>query len=63
MNPAREAVDGPAFAVLGAIVLFVVVGQLYVADPVLRYASGLLGFSCWMAWFVLAAVRWLRVGP
>lgn len=63
MNPGGTAVDGSTMSVLGAIVVFVVAGQLFVADPMLRYASGLLGFSFWMAWFVLVAVRWLTVGP
>jgi hypothetical protein len=52
--------DGPALLVLAAIVTFVAAGQLLLADPILRYGIGLLGFSLWMAWFVLAAVRWFN---
>jgi uncharacterized protein (DUF983 family) len=52
--------DGPALLVLVAIVAFVVAGQLLLADPILRYSVGLLGFSLWMVWFVLAAVRWFN---
>lgn len=54
------ALDGPALLVLAAIVGFVVVAQVLLATPVLRYAAALLGFSLWMAWFVLAAVRWFN---
>lgn len=63
MTPVRAAIDGPAVAALAAIVVFVLAGQVAVADPVLSYAIALFGFSCWMAWFVLSAVRWLTVGP
>lgn len=54
------ALDGPALLVLAAIVGFVVVAQVMLVTPVLRYAAALLGFSLWMAWFVLAAVRWFN---
>lgn len=63
MGSVRQTVDPAAVAVLGGIVLFVLASQLFLAEPVLRYAAALLGFSLWMAWFVLAAVRWLTIGP
>lgn len=54
------ALDGPALLVLAAIVGFVLVSQVLIATPVMRYAAALFGFSLWMAWFVLAAVRWFN---
>lgn len=59
MNTLRHAVDVQWLLVLGGILGFVGVSQLLLTDPLLRYGSALLGFSLWMAWFVLAAVRWL----
>ncbi|MFB6172581.1 MAG: hypothetical protein ABEJ23_08600 [Haloarculaceae archaeon] len=52
------ALDGTALLVLGTIVGFVLVAQVLLSTPVLRYAAALLGFALWMAWFVLATVRW-----
>jgi len=52
--------DGRWLLVLAAIVGFAVAGQLLLADPLLRYGTALVGFSLWMAWFVLAAVRWFN---
>jgi len=54
----RRPLDERALVTLGAILGFIVAAHVLVADPVLRYAAYLLGFSLWMAWFVLAAVRW-----
>lgn len=59
MAPRSRAVDGRALLVLAGIAALALAGRLLVAEPVLQYATGLLAFALWMAWFVLAAVRWL----
>lgn len=61
MSAPPFALDTPAMLVLAAIVGFVIVGQHAAVDPMVRYATALLGFSLWMAWFVRATVRWFVV--
>lgn len=58
----RSVAGDSDVAILGAILGFMIGGQVLVTDPVLRYGSALLAFSLWMAWFVLTAVRALGIG-
>lgn len=46
-------------AALGAVVLLLAIGYVFVPHPLVRYGVWLLAFSIWMAWFVATAREWI----
>lgn len=46
-------------AALGTVVALLLVGYVFVPDPLVQYGVWLLAFSVWMVWFVATAREWI----